>query len=148
MSTTGLPYWVSLDNKVSRSNKAWLCVLVFATQAASGEGQDPIVWERTLGCNVWDVDGNRFVDLTAGFGVTAAGHCNPYLCAVAGKQMRTHMHGMGDAFPGKVLFSLVLSLKCSVPQSSYWSSAPTCLHKATSVTTDLQCLCNHSVTIA
>jgi 4-aminobutyrate aminotransferase-like enzyme len=69
---------------------------------ASGEGQDPIVWARTLGCNVWDVDGNRFVDLTAGFGVVAAGHCNPFLCDVAGEQMRTHMHGMGDAFPGKV----------------------------------------------
>jgi hypothetical protein len=48
-------------------------------RGGAGEGQDPIVWERTRGSNVWDVDGNRFVDLTAGFGVAAAGHCNPYV---------------------------------------------------------------------
>jgi 4-aminobutyrate aminotransferase-like enzyme len=67
----------------------------------AGDGQDPIVWERTRGGNVWDVDGNRFVDLTAGFGVAAAGHCNPFVVARAEKQMRTHLHGMGDAFPGR-----------------------------------------------
>ncbi|MDH5307855.1 MAG: aminotransferase class III-fold pyridoxal phosphate-dependent enzyme, partial [Myxococcales bacterium] len=37
----------------------------------------PIFWERARGANVWDVDGNRFVDLTAGFGVANAGHGHP-----------------------------------------------------------------------
>ncbi|MBW1685678.1 MAG: aminotransferase class III-fold pyridoxal phosphate-dependent enzyme [Deltaproteobacteria bacterium] len=37
----------------------------------------PIFWERALGSNVWDVDGNRFVDLTAGFGVANTGHAHP-----------------------------------------------------------------------
>jgi len=83
--------------------------------AASGEGQDPIVWERTLGANVWDVDGNRYVDLTAGFGVAAAGHCNPHVVSCAEKQMRTHLHGMGDAFPGRVRIELARELARVTP---------------------------------
>ena len=38
---------------------------------------DPIVWQEAKGSNVRDVDGNVFVDLTAGFGVAAVGHRNP-----------------------------------------------------------------------
>ena len=34
----------------------------------------PVFWERALGANVWDADGNRFVDLTAAFGVASLGH--------------------------------------------------------------------------
>jgi 4-aminobutyrate aminotransferase-like enzyme len=36
----------------------------------------PIFWEKARGSNVWDADGNRYVDLTAGFGVAVAGHRN------------------------------------------------------------------------
>ena len=38
---------------------------------------DPFVWARAQGANVEDVDGNVFVDLTAGFGVAAVGHAHP-----------------------------------------------------------------------
>ena len=41
------------------------------------EPAPPIFWERASGANVWDVDGNRFVDLGAGFGVANAGHAHP-----------------------------------------------------------------------
>ena len=30
----------------------------------------PIFWKKSRGSNVWDADGNRYVDLTAGFGVS------------------------------------------------------------------------------
>ena len=42
---------------------------------------DPIVWDEALGSNIRDVDGNVFVDLTAGFGVAGAGHRNPAVVA-------------------------------------------------------------------
>ena len=29
----------------------------------------PVFWEKAFGANVWDVDGNRFLDLTAAFAV-------------------------------------------------------------------------------
>src|SRR5688500_19314568 len=35
------------------------------------------VIERGQGCTVWDVDGNAFIDVSAGIAVTATGHCHP-----------------------------------------------------------------------
>jgi glutamate-1-semialdehyde aminotransferase len=37
----------------------------------------PVFWEAARGGNVRDVDGNVFVDLTAAFGVSIAGHAHP-----------------------------------------------------------------------
>lgn len=67
---------------------------------ATGVDQDPIVWERALGANVWDPDGNRYVDLLGGFAVACAGHRNPHIMAAVHDQLDTLVHGLGDAFPG------------------------------------------------
>jgi 4-aminobutyrate aminotransferase/(S)-3-amino-2-methylpropionate transaminase len=82
---------------------------------SSGVDQDPIVWERALGANVWDPDGNRFVDLTAGFGVASAGHSNPLVVARVTEQLGRHVHGMGDAFPGVVRIELAAALASRLP---------------------------------
>jgi 4-aminobutyrate aminotransferase len=37
----------------------------------------PFVMERGQGAEVWDVDGNRFIDFAAGIAVTATGHGHP-----------------------------------------------------------------------
>lgn len=60
---------------------------------------DPIVWAQAVGANVQDVDGNVFVDLTAGFGVAAAGHRDPGVVAALHAQGERLLHAMGDAFP-------------------------------------------------
>jgi 4-aminobutyrate aminotransferase/(S)-3-amino-2-methylpropionate transaminase len=44
---------------------------------ARGVGADPIVWDKAVGANVWDVDGNRYVDLSGAFGVALIGHRHP-----------------------------------------------------------------------
>ena len=59
----------------------------------------PVVWERARGCDVWDVEGRRFLDLTAAFGVAAAGHANPRVVAAGRRQMGRLLHGMGDVHP-------------------------------------------------
>src|SRR5258708_24925996 len=41
------------------------------------DGSWPIVWDRAEGVHVWDADGRKYLDLTAAFGVAAAGHANP-----------------------------------------------------------------------
>jgi 4-aminobutyrate aminotransferase-like enzyme len=41
------------------------------------DGSWPIVWERARGAHVWDAEGRKYLDLTAAFGVAAAGHANP-----------------------------------------------------------------------
>ena len=45
-----------------------------ARAARSGADQGPIVYARGRGANVFDVDGNRYVDLTAGFGALLLGY--------------------------------------------------------------------------
>ncbi|HNH49053.1 MAG TPA: aminotransferase class III-fold pyridoxal phosphate-dependent enzyme, partial [Myxococcota bacterium] len=47
---------------------------------------DPVVWASAHGSNVWDVDGNRFVDLCAGFGVASVGHRHPKVVAAGQAQ--------------------------------------------------------------
>jgi 4-aminobutyrate aminotransferase-like enzyme len=56
----------------------------------------PILWETARGANVHDVDGNRYVDLTSGFGVAAAGHCHPRVVAAVRRQAGRLLHGLGD----------------------------------------------------
>jgi 4-aminobutyrate aminotransferase-like enzyme len=59
----------------------------------------PIVWERAKGVYVWDLEGRRYLDLTAAFGVAAAGHANPRVVAAARRQMGKLLHAMGDVHP-------------------------------------------------
>ena len=63
------------------------------------DGSWPIVWERARDVYVWDVDGKKYLDLTAAFGVTAAGHANPRIVKAGQKQMARLLHAMGDVHP-------------------------------------------------
>jgi 4-aminobutyrate aminotransferase-like enzyme len=63
------------------------------------DGSWPIVWKRAKGSFVWDQEGKRYLDLTAAFGVAAAGHANPRVVAAGRKQMGTLLHAMGDVHP-------------------------------------------------
>lgn len=81
----------------------------------TGVEQDPIVWERALGSNVWDPDGNRFVDLTGGFGVASAGHANPFVMDRVRAQLDRLVHGLGDAFPGLPRIRLAQALARILP---------------------------------
>lgn len=45
-----------------------------ARAAASGSSHEPIVYAHGAGSNLYDVDGNRYVDLTAGFGALLLGY--------------------------------------------------------------------------
>lgn len=67
----------------------------------------PIFWERALGANLWDVDGNRFVDLTAAFGVANVGHAHPEVVRAISGQTESLLHGMGDVHPPRVKVELL-----------------------------------------
>jgi 4-aminobutyrate aminotransferase-like enzyme len=69
------------------------------TRAEAGGVDCPIVWAKTEDMFVEDVDGNRFIDLTAGFGVAGVGHAHPALVRAAQQQLAAMPHAMGDAFP-------------------------------------------------
>lgn len=63
------------------------------------DGSWPIVWERARGVEVWDAAGEKYLDLTAAFGVAAAGHSNPRVVRAGQRQMATLLHAMGDVHP-------------------------------------------------
>ncbi len=59
----------------------------------------PIFWDRARGAHVWDAEGRRYLDLTAAFGVMAAGHGNPAVVRAAQRQLGLLVHAMGDVHP-------------------------------------------------
>ena len=63
------------------------------------DGSWPIVWERARDVHVWDAGGKKYLDLTAAFGVAAAGHANPRVVKAGQKQMARLPHAMGDVHP-------------------------------------------------
>ncbi len=58
----------------------------------------PLVVRRARMATVEDVDGNRFLDFTAGIAVTNAGHCHPYVRRAIERQSRRLVHMSGTDF--------------------------------------------------
>ncbi|MGH7467492.1 MAG: aspartate aminotransferase family protein [Longimicrobiales bacterium] len=77
----------------------------------------PIFWDVAQGANVRDVDGNVFIDLTAGFGVASAGHANPAVVAAIARQAGRLAHGLGDVQPHAVKVELLERLARIAPGS-------------------------------
>lgn len=63
------------------------------------DGTWPIVWDRARGMVIQDVEGKRYLDLTAAFGVAAAGHANARVVKAGQAQMGKLLHAMGDVHP-------------------------------------------------
>ncbi len=53
----------------------------------------PVVVDHGEGVYLYDVDGNRHLDFTAGIGVTSTGHCHPRVVAAAQEQAGKLIHG-------------------------------------------------------
>jgi 4-aminobutyrate aminotransferase-like enzyme len=62
----------------------------------------PVFWERGDGVNVWDVDGNRYLDFTSAFAVTGLGHGAAPLRAALEIQAGKLFHAMGDVHPAAI----------------------------------------------
>ena len=62
----------------------------------------PITIERSLGSKLWDVDGNEYIDILNGFGVTMFGHCPAFVREAVEKQLQNGIE-IGPQIPvGKV----------------------------------------------
>lgn len=75
----------------------------------------PVFWESASGATVTDVDGNRYIDLTAAFGVANTGHGNPYVAAAIHDQAARLMHAMGDVHPTEVKVELLEKIAAIAP---------------------------------
>src|SRR5262245_48717375 len=54
--------------------------------------QAPIVLDHGRGCEVWDTQGRRYLDLCAGVAVSALGHAHPRLTTTLAAQAGRLMH--------------------------------------------------------
>jgi 4-aminobutyrate aminotransferase-like enzyme len=82
----------------------------------------PVFWKRAVGANVWDVDGNRYIDLTAAFGVASVGHTNDRVATAVKKQAGTLLHAMGDVHPNELKLKLAREL-CALTFGR-WNHSP------------------------
>ena len=58
----------------------------------------PLVVKRGRGCRIEDVDGNEFLDFTAGIAVNSTGHCHPEVVAAIQAQAAELIHMSGTDF--------------------------------------------------
>jgi 4-aminobutyrate aminotransferase-like enzyme len=94
-------------------------------------GSWPIVWERAKGVHVWDAEGKKYLDLTAAFGVAAAGHGNPRVVRAGQQQMAKLLHAMGDVHPHALKAQLAREL--SQITFERWSRSPRFTHHASRI---------------
>jgi len=58
----------------------------------------PFVMDHGRGTEVWDVDGNRYLDFTSGVAVTATGHSHPEVVRAIQEQAEKFLHMSGTDF--------------------------------------------------
>jgi 4-aminobutyrate aminotransferase-like enzyme len=75
----------------------------------------PVVWESAEQATITDVDGNRYLDLTAAFGVANVGHANRRVVTAVGEQAARLMHAMGDVHPDRSRIRLLEALPTILP---------------------------------
>lgn len=122
MNGTDLP---DIQRPIGATTRAWIdrlaateCPAITARRSrrkATSRGRDPIVWTEAVGANVRDVEGNRYVDLTSGFGVAAVGHRHPKVVEALRDQAGTLLHAMGDLFPSTAKIALGERLAAMTP---------------------------------
>ena len=78
----------------------------------------PLVVAQGSGAVIEDVDGNRFLDFTAGIAVTATGHCHPKVVAAIQDQAARLIHMSGTDFYYEPQIDLSQRLAESAPGTS------------------------------
>ncbi|HEY1204799.1 MAG: acetyl ornithine aminotransferase family protein [Bryobacteraceae bacterium] len=75
----------------------------------------PLVAGRAEGAIVEDVDGNRFLDFSAGIAVVSTGHCHPRVVAAIQKQAARLIHMSGTDFYYENMVRLAERLAATLP---------------------------------
>ena len=98
-------------------SRAWLARLrAVESPNVTAIGADfPVVWRGARGAVVEDVDGNRYLDAGAAFGVAFIGHGHAAVRAAATLQTETLLHGMGDVHPPTARIELLEALAAVAP---------------------------------
>jgi 4-aminobutyrate aminotransferase len=76
---------------------------------ARGGGASPLVLEEGFGATVKDVDGNLYIDLSAGVAVTSVGRRHPAVVDAIQSQSQRLMHGSDISNPRRTELARTLS---------------------------------------
>src|SRR5262249_10468225 len=87
-----------------------------AREAQAGVEQAPIVYASAYGSNVFDVDGNRYVDMTAGFRSTLLGHGDKRPARAPQRRSSRLWHALGDVYASDAKVALLERLAALYPE--------------------------------
>ncbi len=77
--------------------------------------QTEIYVDRALNAEVWDIEGNRYIDFAAGIAVVNTGHCHPRVMAAVTEQMSRFTHTCHQVLPYESYVRLAERLNVAVP---------------------------------
>jgi 4-aminobutyrate aminotransferase len=76
----------------------------------------PVLASRGEGVYLYDERGRRYLDFTAGIGVTSTGHCHPRVVEAAQRQVGTLIHGQYTTVMHRPLLTLTERLGAVLPE--------------------------------
>src|SRR3954451_4476427 len=83
----------------------------------------PVYIERGRGADVWDVDGNQYVDFHNGFGVMCVSHANPKIAAAVKEQVDNGTHFAAPT-EGSIVVAEELTRRFGLSQWRFTTSGP------------------------
>ncbi|MDV7082652.1 aspartate aminotransferase family protein [Rhodococcus sp. NM-2] len=75
----------------------------------------PVTVDHGEGCYLYGTDGRRYLDFTAGIGVTSTGHCHPHVVEAARRQVGSLIHGQYTTVMHQPMLELVDRLGSVLP---------------------------------
>ena len=77
--------------------------------------QTQIFVDRALNSEVWDIEGNRYIDFAAGIAVVNTGHCHPRVMEAVTRQLSKFTHTCHQVLPYEPYIRLAERLNAIVP---------------------------------
>lgn len=71
--------------------------------------------ERASNAEIWDIEGNRYIDFAAGIAVVNTGHCHPKIVAAIEAQLKSFTHTCHQVVPYENYITLAERLNEKVP---------------------------------
>ena len=71
--------------------------------------------DRALNAEIWDIEGNRYIDFAAGIAVVNTGHCHPKVMAAVSEQLGRFTHTCHQVMPYEPYVRLAERLNAAVP---------------------------------
>lgn len=105
----------SLQSRVEASDNAGLGVRRAAAVPSGIVSATPAYAARARNAEVWDVEGNRYIDFVAGIAVCSTGHCHPKVIGAVQDQLERFTHTSFQVLPYAPYVALAERLNALAP---------------------------------